>query len=434
MVGQRCQSNKLPGVLHDFTDGGFARTMDASSPAYGVASAYRRNVIMVDTEDGQSYLVDFFNVFARIRHDYILHGPPGKANFLDEEWSEVSLEDFAGPNIETKPEFQHFFNIRQLKTGQGVLEYRHVRDENARLRIFPLTPDDREIFIADAYDLPRAKKHLVKFIICTRKSDDKDTPFKSAFVSVWEPYKGDNQILTETRLVKLDQGEGHAVVVDRGDLTDLIIYDPSGSTKKLEHYDLETDAAGTVVTFDRSGELTRVFFSDGSHLQCGGKKFTADPISGKVVSIDALQRTFQVELESPGEISETAIPGRVAHFINEIGTTEHPLLSANVSGKLMNVKIKDDFLIGYFRVQKSEENILTPDNNFMPFVQHYPGATILDGNYRPSAVITGMNNGFALKEPAAVPFNPGDEAWICNVGIGDQFLLKPVFSWERASN
>jgi hypothetical protein len=452
VVDQKSQERKLPGVLHDFADGGFARTMDASSPAYKNTSEYRRNVIMVDTENGQSYFVDFFNVCGGSRHDYSLHGPPGKTYCTDGEWSEVFPGTFAGPNVEMGylydderlrrqgseigyteykgSGFQHLFHVQKLKSGKGILEYRHVIDEDARLRIFPLPSQGQEIFIADAYDKPRAKENIIKYMICTNKTA-RDTPLKSTFVSVLEPYRGEKHILADTRLTNPDAGNGHIVVVERDNDTDIIIYDPSGSTKKINRYRLNTDAVSAVVTFDKSGKLTRVFFSCGSYLYCQGKRFTARPVRGKVIAVDALQRTFRVKIEGLCIAPAKGLSGQIAHFTNTFRTTVHPLSSVDVTGRMFDVKVKDDLLIGYFSVDKVDGSEWTTET-YLPFYEYYTGTTILDNNYRPSAILIKMDKGrLKIKAPAAIPLKPGDDAWLCNINIGDQFLIKPVFSWEK---
>src|SRR5690606_37225725 len=50
------QNTNPPGVLHDFSESDFVRSMDASSPAYSQTSQYRRNLIMVDVSEHQSYV------------------------------------------------------------------------------------------------------------------------------------------------------------------------------------------------------------------------------------------------------------------------------------------------------------------------------------------------------------------------------------------
>lgn len=452
VVDRKRQQQQLPGALHDFTDGGFARTMDASYPAYTNTTEYRRNVIMVDVEDGQSYLVDFFNVCGGTRHDYSLHGPPGKTSYAVDEWSDVMPGTYAGPTVpygylydneklqREGPEigygayegsgFQNLFNVRQLKSGNGLVEYRHVNDEDARLRIFPLSAEGQEIHIADAYDKPRAKDNVLKYMICSRSSDG-GAPLKSTFVSVLEPFKGENHILTDAQITKPDQGAGHVVAVKRGDYTDIILYDPSASMKKLNRYGLQTDAVSVVATFDKSGKLARVFFSCGSFLHCQNRKFTATPVKGEVVAIDIPDRTFQVVLDDSEAIPAKDFSGCIAHFTNALRTTVHPLSLAGITDKKMDAKVKDDLLIGRFRVDEVEGNVVTTHTT-LPFHQHYAGATILDNGFRPLALFQQYNNEkITLMEPVAAPLERGDEVWICNIGMGDRFLIKPFLSWTR---
>src|SRR5690606_19045780 len=65
--------------------------------------------------------------------------------------------------------YQHLFNVQKLNSGSGLLEYAHVRDQNAKLRIHLLSPDAQDVFMADAYDKPRAKDHVIKYLIAQRK-------------------------------------------------------------------------------------------------------------------------------------------------------------------------------------------------------------------------------------------------------------------------
>jgi len=455
VVDQKRQAQNTNGQLHDFAAGGFARTMDASSSAYRQTTAYRRSLFMVDTEDGQSYLVDFFNVCGGSRHDYLLHGPPGKTYLADGEWGDILPGTFAGKTVEAGylydderllkqgketgyngyggSGFQHLFNVRQLKSGKGNVTFCHLRDEDARLRIIPLTTPGQELHLADAYDKPRAKNHIVKFLICTNSADG-DTPLKSTFVSVLEPFKGEKNLLNDAQTAKPDKGAGHVVLVDRGNFTDIIIHDPSGSAKKLNRYRLQTDAVSTVVTLDKTGKLVRAFFSCGSYLHCKGEKFTAEPVTGKVVSVDALQRTIQVEMPASSRLHSihNGGQGQVAYFTNAFRTTVHPLSSITVSGTQLNVQVNDDLLTGLFRVEKTDGNELTTHTD-LPFYDFYTGATILDSHYRPAGVLKSLKRDtLTVTEPVGMAFKPGDDAWICNIGAGDQFLVKPVFSWERS--
>src|SRR5690606_17049413 len=99
VVDAKKQNQNGPGILHDFSEGKFARTMDASSPAYAQTTQYRRNIIMVDVDNNQSYVVDFFRVTGGKQHDYSLHGPPGTVNTLDGIWGKKQEGTFAGKDV-----------------------------------------------------------------------------------------------------------------------------------------------------------------------------------------------------------------------------------------------------------------------------------------------------------------------------------------------
>src|SRR5690606_31455808 len=185
------QNTNRPGVLHDFTEGEFARTMDASSPAYSQTSQYRRNLTMVDVGNGQSYVVDFFRVAGGKQHDYILHGPPGSVSLQEGVLGDKQPGTLAGPDVAVGEiydnaklaaedysggytgyrgsGFQYLFNVQSLKGDRPIVQYHHKRDDAARLRIHLLGLEAQDVYMADAFDKPRAKDHLIKYLITRRK-------------------------------------------------------------------------------------------------------------------------------------------------------------------------------------------------------------------------------------------------------------------------
>lgn len=450
VVDEKRQERNLPGVLHDFTDGLFARAMDASSPAYTKAQAYRRNIVMVDVDNTQSYFVDFFDVQGGNRHDYSLHGPPGACFSPGSTWGDTLPGTFAGPNVPVgfiydNPTlqqqggtigysgyrgsgFQHLFHVQPLESGNGLLEYHHIHDEQARLRIQLLADGEQDVFIADAYDKPRAKDHLLKYLIATRQSEE-DTPLHSTFVSVLEPYQGDTPLIRQARLTRPDQGNGRVVVIDRGTVTDVIIYDSTGSQKTLRDFDIRTDAMRVVVTF-KQDELIRVFYSCGSYLHCRKKKFASEEIRGIVQAIDVANRTFQIKPDKKFPIE--TLSGRIAFFSNPYRTTVHPLQSAKEKNGCIEITTQDDLLVGRFRVDKTAGNRLET-KTMLSFAPYYTGTTALDTHLNPIGVLSALDKGaLTLEEGTSTSsLKAGDEAWLSNIGIGDTLLVKPAFSWEK---
>ena len=235
VVDAKRQPNNLPGVLHEFADAPFARSIDASSPAYDNTKIYRRHLIQVDVDENRSYVVDVFRVKGGTQHDYSLHGPPGGVDTSGSVWSTPGKGTLAGENVALEQiyddpvlgakdykgvyygykgsGFQHLFNPQKLRSGTGMLQYRHARDPKAELRIHPLTQNATEVFLADAYDLPRARKNLVKYLI-TRRQSENNEPLESTFISVLEPFSG-QPFIEKTEVITLGGGEGTAVKVQR---------------------------------------------------------------------------------------------------------------------------------------------------------------------------------------------------------------------------
>ncbi len=445
------QRKSLPGILHDFSDGIFARSMDASSPAYEQTSQYRRNLVMVDTGPGQSYVVDFFNVTGGDQHDYILHGPPGPVSELTGTWGSVLPGTLAGKNVAVGEiyddeklgakdytgvytnykgsGFQHFFNVQQLEKGGSVLEYAHISDPDARLRIHIDNLPGQTVFRADAYDLPRAKTHTLKYLIVRRRSGG-DKSLQSTFVSVLEPFSGKSYIRS-TRRLRLQEGSGQVVEVTREEALDVVMNDTLNTVKKLPEYGIETDANSVALTFDRQKKLVRVFYSNGTYLKWNDRVFRSPDIVGTVTEVDVKKSEVKVRLEMTNAAGRPVHPPSVVHFSNPYGRVVHPLAEAAFGGEgELKLKMKDDLLTGKVRIDSMEGDVgLT--RTILPFAALYGGATLLDQDHRPLATVKRAGGGKLnlSRDPEVKPATPAD-CWIATVGVGDKMTLKTGFSWE----
>ena len=451
LVDAQKQKVNAPGMLHDFANAPFARSVDASSPAYPQTSQYRRNLIMVDADATHSYVVDVFRVDGGKEHDYSLHGPPGTVTTLDGKWSTPAPGTLAGPDVKLgqiydDPKlaaknyngvyesyngsgFQHLFHVQQLQSGEGELQYTHVNDEKARLRIHLLPYQQQKVYMADAYDLPRKKSYLLKYLIARRKSTD-GKPLKSTFVSVLETY-GDAPFIKSTKTLNFSKGQGVAVEVQRQNATDIILSDPTASVKVLSGYGLETDANSAVVTLDSSGEVTRVFFSGGTYLSCKGKRYTGNAITGKVLSVNSAAQTVTVQLDHSSQLSSTEIAQRMAHFSNSFHDTVHPLASAELQGDQLTLKTEDALLVGRFQVTSSNDKILST-NTQLPLSASYNGTTLLDEKYHSIAAVEKVNDGeISLAAKPHKPLNAKDTAWLSDVGPGDMLKVNSLVYWTK---
>ena len=77
-VDASMQRNNYPGRVNLFVDEGIARVLDIDAAAtYDTTSEYRRRLMMIDFDNEDSYVIDYFTVKGGTQHDYSLHGPPG---------------------------------------------------------------------------------------------------------------------------------------------------------------------------------------------------------------------------------------------------------------------------------------------------------------------------------------------------------------------
>lgn len=443
------QNTNRPGVLHDFADGEFARTMDASSPAYSQTSQYRRNLTMVDVGNGQSYVVDFFRVAGGKQHDYILHGPPGSVSLQEGILGDKQPGTLAGPNVAVGEiydnaklaaedysggytgyrgsGFQYLFNVQSLDGEQPIVQYHHKRDDAARLRIHLLGLGAQDVYMADAFDKPRAKDHLIKYLISRRKGGGSDT-LKSTFVSVMEPYQT-NAYIESAKIVHLKEGEGIAVEIERADERDIVINDIHNSKKTMDLYAIETDANTAVVTIDKNDVLRRVFISNGTYLTYKGKKFVADPIEGIVTDFDVNTNEITVKIERGKKRGSYNNPSTAVHFSNAYQTVVHPIKDISERRKVWKIKTTDDLLTGVARLDKVEDKVAV-SSTYLPFSWFYNGVTLLDDNKIPVAKVEKVEGGkIVMAEEPARKIAAGDDVWFSTVGVGDRVTIKPALSW-----
>src|SRR5690606_30396234 len=415
---------------------------------------YRRNLIMVDVDENNSYALDVFRVQGGKQHDYSLHGPPGEVITKNGTWTAPQQGTLAGAGVSIGQMydnktmnvkgysggyggyqgsgFQHLFNVQNLEKGDGLIEYQHTLDKNAQLRIHLLPVDQQNVFMADAYDLPIKKSHILKYVIARRESTN-DQPLRSTFVSLLEPYSKIAYI-KDVKLVPFRSGSATVVEVSRGILKDLIISDTTNSIKKLTDYNVETDALKAVLTFNDNGELQRVFFSGGTFLRHKSQKFTAKAIKGTVTSVSPAQQKLSIQLDD--EVLTKGVPasGEIAHFANAFRTTVHPIGEASLNGRHLNITTRDALLVGKFRTAEVTASSIKTETN-LPFSPLYNGVTLLDKDFNSVALVKSVDRGeILLSAPTANALTTNQDLWLSNLGVGDRMEIKSSFSWTKPDN
>jgi hypothetical protein len=316
-----------------------------------------------------------------------------------------------------------------LQGGRGALQYSHVRDADAKLRIHPLTQNAQEVFQADAYDLPRGRRNILKYHI-TRRQGDGQTPLESTFVSVLEPFNKQPFVQSSEQL-SLTSGNGIAVRVQREGGTDIIVSDPSQSRKQLAVAGLETDARTAVITLNAAGGVERVFFSGGTFLKCDGKSYSSTALRGTVTAVDAKAQTVTVSLPAGSTVDATTLANRVAHFSSTLRQTEHPIASATLAGNQLTLKTTDAILVGRAQLRKVEEAVLETDTP-LPFQDTYSGTALLNGNLEPLATVKEVKTGrIDLESAPAKALKAGDDVWFANIGVGATVEFASQFHWVK---
>ena len=450
------QPENLPGTVHLFADGPFARVLSVDGAGtYPQCSDYSRQLFMVDAGPGQSYVVDVFAVEGGHQHDFSLHGPPGSVSLLEGTWEAQEGGTMAGPDVPVgeiyddpvlgAPDydgvywgyqgsgFQHLFNVQRLAEGLCLTEYTHERENAAKLRIRQLTSPNMEVFTSDAQVSPVKHKQLVKYVIA-RHTGEKEG-LRSTFASVLEPFSGE-PIIADAR--REDFPWGTCVAVERaGGGTDVIIANEPGAEASVERWSITTDASAAVVAVDADGTVERVFFAGGTYLTAGDQRFAAAPVAGRIIAVEPETQTIRVRLDGqPERFRAEDLVERVAHFQGALRKTSHPIQAAALDGKDLVLATGDDLFIGRVHVTDVEANALRTDTPMM-FAPIYRGAWLADAACKAffpiqEAAAPGDEPGsvtLTFPLPEDQPFRAGQNAWIVNVGPGDRLVVPGVCSW-----
>ena len=442
------QAKNQAGVVNEFVNGGFARVLDIAAPGtYPQTSEYRRRVVMVDIDDSNSYYVDVFSVAGGSEHDYSLHGPPGTFSAASGELSEPAPGTLAGEDVPLAEiyddpglaqagyegvytgyagsGFQHLFNVQRLTNGALTAEFTHEKDPAARLRIHLLNQAEQEVFVADAQVSPVKHKQLVKYIIARRSGPD----LSSRFVSVIEPF-GEAPLLTSAARIERDD-DAAVIEIQRSGAVDYVVASSEGHALGVPEAGIETDAAFAVVTFNDGAEHGRAFFSGGTYLAVAGHRFEAQPVRGKVTSVEPGTRTIRVALDDSSQADEIDAAA-VAHFSNDRRRTAHRLAHAAANDGELTLVTRDALLVGRARISAVEAQSLSTPTGFM-FAPVYAGAYAAPADFKIFRCIETVSDGaIRLLDPLPedAGFSAGDDAWIVNVAPGDAFDMTASFEGD----
>ena len=173
----------------------------------GLASVYRRMLMLVDAGDGAAYAVDLFRIKGGSRHDWALHG---NADLDGRGTVSVPLTPYGEhllPNVNVRypaherdkgtaegdnPNYAFFQNVSHGKAADGVTVTFEVPERSAGVRTHLPGLSGADIFLGNAPSFRRAEENdalLDRYrmpIFLARR--DGPPPLSSCFAAVHEPY------------------------------------------------------------------------------------------------------------------------------------------------------------------------------------------------------------------------------------------------------
>mgnify|MGYP003643957383 CR=1 FL=1 len=446
------QTHNYPGTTNLFVDGGFARALDIDAArTYPQTSEYRRRMLLIDMDDTHAYAVDHFTVVGGSQHDYSIHGAPGNFEALDGNWSDPAAGTLAGPEVplgyiyDDLPlaaegftgsyanyrgsGFQHLQNVKRLVEGKADGQWKHQKYENAELKI-GLLEGPQEFIHAQAQISPVKQKTLLDFFIARNTGEN----LRSEFTSVIEPSQG-NPWTQSQQLRTLATGVGRAIEVTWNDPMgtahrDVIFINQGDTAMGLSEEAIETDALLAIFRF-RDGALIHQWSVGGTYALAGEERRTLLPtITGTVTRVDPVAGQIYVTCEKADSVL-SALPGKIAHFVNPQRRTAHPIQSVEATPEGFVMTCKDDLRVGRVRIAGVTETGLTTATG-LSFAPVYDGTHACDEAFSTFVPLTRVNGDtleYVSPHPDAGPFAIGQDAWIVNVGPGDQIEIPQVSTW-----
>jgi oligo-alginate lyase len=463
MVDNAPQPGNAPGIVRLMASGETDRVIDVEAPGtYPQCDVYRRTLVMVDTGPHQSYFVDFFAVSGGRDHLYILHGPPGSFALEGGSWTPPAKGTLAGENVAPDQIYddpvlgapgyagpysgykgsglQHFTGVRRHLAGGWTARYTHERDPAARLDIRILEAPGDEVMLADARLSPVKSPQLLRYLL-VRRTAVRARGLSSEFVSVLEPHSGHPSILSAGRVTTPG---GTAVVLHRGDGRTDVVFRRLGRPAvefQAGGHRFVADADALVASFGPDAKLESLFFAGGPCVAVDHLAFSEQTrAAGRVVGVDPAAERVQVALDDTsgrgpsggglqfGAADAGSLSGRIVRFTSEGGTTAYAVADAKVDGNILTLTLRDDLLVGRFRVTSADGSTLGTQARLM-FAPSYAGVDALDYQLRPiGRVKSALDDRVVLNSPppegrALV----GRDVTLLAVGKGDRMEAPFVF-------
>jgi hypothetical protein len=219
---------------------------------------YERASVLVEVDDVNSYVVDVFMVDGGKRHDQSWHSALREPTLPDLPWQPQETGTAAGPDV---PVGVSYVNVRGREVTDGLCYVTNVQRATTdapvmfdwdfelsepagmRLHVVP-TGGPVELIYGDGRSPARPQEWKLPYLFVRREGGE---GLSSRFVTVLEPYRGDN--IAGITDIKVD---GDTITVHRGDQIDTVTIHapkPTGTLQRGEPRDVTievTTPRGTV--------------------------------------------------------------------------------------------------------------------------------------------------------------------------------------------
>jgi len=456
VVDDRKQLGNRPGVVLRFHDTPTVHVADVDAPgSYDQASRYRRTLVLVDTGDDDSYLVDVFRIQGGTHHVLSIHGAEGTFEFVGAALPPpVTQGTLAGPDVAygelyddpilgapgfsgsytsySGSGYQHLFNWQRvtpttITTGHWILS----GDSAPELRVHVLPQDGQDLVVADAYVSPlQTIPTMYKYLLAERTADAGGT----TFVAVWEPTAAGGRLIDRIETHEDPSlGVGHdrivALSVYRQNTVDRILVSPAAGrscTVPGVTPALVSDAAVAVIS-ESGGVRTRTFAAGGTVLTGSAPVAIPATIIGVIRTTDYAGKTITVQLPA-APTGVNSLPGSRVRIFNDAHSCVYTIDQAQANGESLILGLSgSDVFTGRIKVQSVDAGSLAVlTNTAILYPDNLAGMHLVTSQLDYAALIASMT-GTAIRlsdGSETAPFVVGADAWIADFGAGDHIEIE----------
>ncbi|MCP4250479.1 MAG: hypothetical protein GY778_25835 [bacterium] len=275
----------------------------------GLASIYRRLLILVSVDPDHPYVIDVFHVRGGSVHDWLMHGS------ADEDQRAVSsLELTPRPGTLLEPgqrwieptgesslvdPYGLMRNVQAGRSADGAsVLFLYTDGSGLGTRVDLLGGAETELFLCQSPSVRRAKednrkvyRHLMPQIVARRRGT---SPLESVFVSVIEPFQGRPGITAVQGLkVQASAGRALGLRVQTADRSDTLLLALGDATDAVVQQSRDSDGLtlhGRLgLVSETNGQPARAFLIGGTDLAKGALHLQA-PVAAYEGTIEAATR------------------------------------------------------------------------------------------------------------------------------------------------